>query len=91
MKPTDIAPENIADRIYRSYEFGKLASDVKKCLAIKLLVAIEERSTGDGKNGLAWLDNLSGAWVDDGLSADAEADLIRGARKNNVARLAEDL
>lgn len=87
----EVAAENIADKIYRSYEFGKLAADVKKCLAIKLLVAIDEHSTSGGKKGLEWLDNLSGAWVDDGLSADEEANAIRCARKNNATRLAEVL
>ena len=91
MKTTEIAAENIADRIYSNYDFGKLTAEVKKCLALKLLFAIEEHPTTSNKKGLSWLDNLSGAWADDGLSADEEAEAIRCARHNNTTRLAEEL
>ena len=83
--------ENIADKIYQSYDFGNLTADIKKCLALKLLFAIGNHSDTDSKDNMAWLNNLSGAWSDDGLSADEEAEAIRCARTNNATRLVEEL
>ncbi|MBO7653107.1 MAG: hypothetical protein J6S84_10420 [Bacteroidales bacterium] len=86
-----LAAENIAEKIFLSYRLNDLNTEVKKCLAIKLLCTPVDLQNSDKASDLNWFGCLSGAWETDGLSADEEAEMIRNARFHNTTRQIEEL
>lgn len=80
-----------AHSIYNSLHLGEMDDDVKRQLIILLLKVPETNEKEKKRNFSAGINSLSGAWKNNGLSAEEEIRQIYGARTSGETRKLIDL
>ena len=77
--------ELTAHRIYDTYRLGELPDDVKRQLVILFMSSTSSENHAHYSYTDA-LESLSGAWADNGLTAEEEIADIYNARQSGITR-----